>query len=78
MRLFDFCLTVLLFISYNAYCIEFESGDIFDEIGAATKAGFLSVPEMIPKPEQFGEMTKNALIGYPYEVVYKIIDTICE
>lgn len=79
MRLFAYFLTAFLFISHEGcYCDEYTIGDIFDEIGGAIGGGFKNLPKVPPSFTEICDLSKDALIGYPYEVVYETVDRICE
>lgn len=77
MRIFAYCLTALLFISHDGYCMEFHLGDIFSLFAQATTGALESIPRSIPTPEEFFTFTKNALIGYPYTIAYSLINQFC-
>lgn len=78
MRLFVYCLTVLLFISHDGHCVEFSLGDVVDVFAKATTGALESIPSSIPKPDEFFALSKNALIGFPYQVVYTLINQFCK
>lgn len=77
MRLFVYCLTVLLFISHDGHCLEFSLGDVVGELTKATKGALESIPSSIPTPDELFSLSKNALIGFPYEIVYTLINQFC-
>lgn len=77
MRLFVYCLTVLLFISHDGHCQEFSLGDVVGELARATTGALESLPKSIPTPDDFFALSKNALIGFPYQAVYTLINQFC-
>lgn len=77
MRSLVYFLTGLLFISHDGYCQETTLTGMLEEITQAT-TGFLgSLPNAIPTPEQFFTLSKNAIIGLPYQVAYTLINQFC-
>ncbi|XP_031628399.1 vitellogenin-1-like [Contarinia nasturtii] len=76
MRFFAY-LTVLLFISHDGYCVEFHMSDVFSVLTHATVGALESIPRSIPSPSKFFELSKNVLIGFPYEIAYALINDFC-
>lgn len=70
-------LTVLLFVSHDGYCAEYHMSDIISVLTHATVGALESIPRSIPSPSKFFELSKNVLIGFPYEIAYALINDFC-
>lgn len=78
MRIFTFTVIacILLYKSQGG-----SAGVIGDTLGQITKASFgvlKSIPHAIPTPNEFFELGKNAILGFPSTVVFDMINNFCK
>lgn len=71
-------LAIFLNNGCKVYSLQYTIFDAAAEILNATGGVIESIPKSIPKPEDFFEMGKNAVLGYPAVVAMEMVNTFCK
>ena len=74
--------TTIVFTIYLLYGSNAGLLDTLEDVKTSVldqAKGFKSkLPDKIPTPDAFFSLTKNALAGFPFEVVFDAFNTICK
>lgn len=57
---------------------EILPGDIGKFIFDTAKGIVSQIPAAIPSPEDFFQITKNVIAGYPFDIAFRIVNAFCE
>lgn len=79
MRIINFLLFLCIFLLEppNRVCLEYKFIDALDEL-ADTTAGAMKSMFSFPTKEEFFEMGKNTIFGYPMGAVFEFISEFCK
>lgn len=72
--LFKFLIVLHISVKGARYNLMDLSNEIFD----ATKGALESLPTTIPTPGEFFELSKNVVIGFPYQIAFELINRFCK
>lgn len=63
---------------HEIHSLDFSVGDIGRSVSDTAKGVAAQIPKAIPTPDEFFQLSKNLLAGYPFDVAFRIVNTFCE
>lgn len=71
-------LFVILLQCNESHSLGFSLGDVGKSLTDTAKGVASQIPNVIPTPEEFFQLSKNVIAGYPFDVAFRIVNTFCE
>lgn len=71
-------LFVVLLQCNEFHSLFFCSKDVVKSVSDIVEGVVSKIPAAIPTPREYFQMKKNLLVGYPFVVAFRIVNTFCE
>lgn len=78
MRVFKFIVFVCILLCESRSGSASLIGDAIGQISKSSVGILKQIPRSIPTPNEFFELSKNAILGYPSTVVFDLINNFCK
>lgn len=80
MKLFSviYCVVGLSSIGPNTEALDFSIKDLSSTALQAAKGIASTIPDIVPSPNDFFQLSKNVVAGYPFEIAASIINQFCK
>lgn len=75
---FSVALFVILLQCNEFHSLGISLGDVGKSLTDTAKGVASQIPNAIPTPEDFFQLSKNVLAGYPFDAAFRIVNTFCE
>lgn len=69
---------LFLFIFKYVECEPVDLKDIGKSVTDVAKGVIAKIPDVIPDAEEFFQTTKNVLVGYPFDLAFRAINSFCK